>query len=83
MLEDIRSAAFEISEQRLIDREQRIAERAEKELAFDPVNDMLSPVPDDLGAEKPLEQPEDRQSDDAIVDAAEELAYKAGEDADE
>lgn len=83
VLEDIRSAAFEISEQRLIDREQRIAERAEKELAFDPVNDMLSPVPDDLGAEKPLEQPEDRQSDDAIVDAAEELAYKAGEDADE
>jgi len=107
VLEDIRSAAFEISEQRLIDREQRIAARAEKELAFDPVNNMLSDVADDLGTEKPVAQPEevlpeeeelnddevqeddellmdddapevDKSADNAIVDAAEELAYGAG-----
>ena len=51
MLEDIRNAAYEISEQRLKDREERLVAREEKELTFGPVDEMLSDVADNLGTE--------------------------------
>jgi len=51
VLEDIRNAAYEISEQRLKDREERLAAREEKELTFGPVDEMLSDVADNLGTE--------------------------------
>lgn len=51
VLEDIRNAAYEISEQRLKDREERLVAREEKELTFGPVDEMLSDVADNLGTE--------------------------------
>ena len=77
VLEDIRSAAYEISEQRLIEREERLVARDEKELSFDPVDEMLHNVDDDLGNEKAAEKEEENKTEaDAIVDAAEEKAYE-------
>lgn len=80
VLEDIRNAAYEISEQRLKDREERLAEREEKELTFDPVKEMLSDVADDLGAEQAVpsasEAPEEEaEAKQAVIEDAEEKAY--------
>lgn len=62
ILEDIRSAAYEV-----IDKEEHISVREEKELAFDPNDEMLHDIANDLGEEKPVNP---------IVDAAEEIAYQ-------
>lgn len=96
VLEDIRNAAYEISEQRLKDREERMAAREEKELSFDPVNEMLNNVADDLGSEQPVppaievleaeDEDETRQAEDedetrqAVIDDAEEKAYETADD---
>ena len=48
VLEDIRSAAFELSEQRVAEREERMAAREEKELTFAPVDEMLADVAEEF-----------------------------------